>query len=83
MDSAIAKNQSHTASMCWIISIVPGSLVSNLLALFGWRPTRLAKLPTSSLWRFVDERTGDLSLFEIKGCVEAGLARSEPVASQG
>jgi hypothetical protein len=69
--------------MCWIISIVPGSLVSNLLALFGWRPTRLAKLPASSLWRFVDECIGDLSLLEIKGCVEVGLARSERVGPQG
>ena len=29
------------------------------------------------------ECIGDLSLFEIKGCVEVGLARSEPVGSQG
>src|ERR1700680_1883838 len=42
MDSVIAKNQSHTVSMWWLISIVPGCLVSNLLALFGLRPTRLA-----------------------------------------
>jgi len=40
MDSAIAKNQSDTVSMCWIISIVSGSPVSNLLALFGLQPTR-------------------------------------------
>jgi hypothetical protein len=33
--------------------------------------------------RGVDECLGDLSLFEIKGCVEVGLARSEPVGSQG
>jgi hypothetical protein len=29
------------------------------------------------------ECIGDLSLFEIKGCVEVGLARSERVGSQG
>jgi hypothetical protein len=40
MDSAIAKNQSDTVSMFWIISIVSGSPVSNLLALFGLQPTR-------------------------------------------
>jgi hypothetical protein len=40
MDSLVAKNQSHTVSMCWMISIVPGSPVSNLLALLGWQPTR-------------------------------------------
>src|SRR5207248_2219941 len=33
MDSAIAKNQSHRVSICWVVSIVPGSPVSNLLAL--------------------------------------------------
>jgi hypothetical protein len=40
MDTAVAKNQSHTLSMWWIISIVPESPVSNLLALLGWQPTR-------------------------------------------
>jgi hypothetical protein len=34
IDGVIAKNQSHTVSMCLIISTVSGSLVSNLLALF-------------------------------------------------
>src|SRR5436305_5433340 len=38
MDTVIAKNQSHRVSIYWVISIVPGSPVSNLLALLGLRP---------------------------------------------
>src|SRR5258708_8825785 len=38
MDTVIAKNQSQRVSMFWIILIVPGSPVSNLLALLGLRP---------------------------------------------
>jgi len=34
MDNAVARNQSHTLSMCWIVSTLSGSLVSNLLAFF-------------------------------------------------
>src|SRR5947207_13037424 len=41
MDTVIAKNQSHRVSMFWIILIVPGSPVSNLLALLGLRPRLL------------------------------------------
>jgi hypothetical protein len=36
VDRVIAKSQSHTVSMCWMMSIVPGSHVSNLLAILGW-----------------------------------------------
>jgi hypothetical protein len=39
-DSVIAKNQSHTVSMCLIISTVSGSPVSNLLALLMSRPAQ-------------------------------------------
>src|SRR3954451_18289556 len=38
MDTVIAKNQSHRGSIYWVVSIVPGSPVSNLLALLGLRP---------------------------------------------
>jgi len=41
MHSVIAKNQLHTVSMYWLLSIVPGSPVSNLLAIFGLQATRL------------------------------------------
>ena len=41
MDTVIAKNQSHRVSSCWVVSIVPGSPVSNLLALSARLPTRL------------------------------------------
>jgi hypothetical protein len=41
MGTVIAKNQLHRVSICWVVSIVPGSPVSNLLALFSLPPTRL------------------------------------------
>jgi hypothetical protein len=44
MDSVIAKYQSHTVSMYWIVSIVPGSPVSNLLAFLRPSPPRLIPL---------------------------------------
>ena len=47
----------------------------------GWRP-RTPK-PGKFSTPVVAECIGDLSLFEINGCVEVGLARSERVGSQG
>jgi hypothetical protein len=59
MDTVIAKNQSDTVAMCWIISIVPRCLVSNLLALSqhdghceasdSGAPGRAVSRPASSL----------------------------------
>src|SRR5687767_4671147 len=78
MDSVIAKNQSHTVSMYWLVSIVPGSPVSNLLALFDLQPTRLDPNNRGPSGGRFSRRYGK---FPVSGSLGLASSRSPPVQS--